>query len=127
MSQSKDLLTETFINYTTFLNNIKLFHFQTEKYSEHKSSDTLYSELLDGFDKLMEVLQGKYGKLKPIKDLKVEIRTIADIKVYAENFIDYIVDLEVNSFGDPLDSDITAILSEHKALVNRFIYLLKFK
>ena|SRR5438105_2431973 len=127
MSEQKDFLSDIFINYTIFLNNLKLFHFQTPKYSEHKSSDTLYSGLQDGFDKLMEVLQGKYEKIKPIKDIKIEIRTITDIKIYAENFIDYIVDLQVSTFNDPLDSEISAILDEHKALINRFIYLLKFE
>jgi len=40
----------------------KMFHWQTHRYSQHKTSDMLFEELLDKMDEMLEVGQGLIGK-----------------------------------------------------------------
>lgn len=44
-----------------FLNNVKMFHWNTYFYSEHKATDMLYEKLNDLVDELVETLMGKSG------------------------------------------------------------------
>ena len=56
--------------------NVKLYHWNTTKYSRHIASDKLFSNILEHSDKFMEVYIGKYGRSKIIK---------ADDKIILEN------------------------------------------
>lgn len=42
------------VNCLEFLNNLRLFHWNTKSYAQHISSDTLYSRLTYPIDKLVE-------------------------------------------------------------------------
>ena len=56
---------------TTFLvmlNTIKLYHWKTTSYSQHKSTDELYSSLNNIFDKFVEVTLGKKGTRTNLTD-----------------------------------------------------------
>ena len=44
------------------LNTVKLYHWKTMKYAEHKATDDLYGELNDKIDEFVEVLMGKDGR-----------------------------------------------------------------
>jgi hypothetical protein len=45
-----------------YLNQIKLYHWNTMEYSRHKASDELYSNLQDTIDKFVECYIGRYGR-----------------------------------------------------------------
>ena len=44
-----------------YQNMIKIYHWQTPKYSRHKASDKLFKNMVEKFDQLVEVLQGSWG------------------------------------------------------------------
>jgi len=43
------------------LNMVKLYHWKTRSYAQHKATDELYSKLNEDIDKFIEILLGKTG------------------------------------------------------------------
>ena len=46
------------------LNQIKVYHWQTKSFSEHKALDMAYGALGELIDQFVEVYQGTFGRLK---------------------------------------------------------------
>lgn len=109
--------------------NLKLFHFQTQYYGAHKAADWLGKQFANRMDELMEVIQGKYGRV-PAMRTSIDIETIPDSKMpaYARHFIRYLSDIETqlddNSYTN---SDLITVIDQIKDDVNKFIYLLSFR
>lgn len=57
-SSFETTLVKTFFDMTTHL---KIFHWQTQFFSNHKSADELVSELLESMDEFLEIYQGIVG------------------------------------------------------------------
>jgi hypothetical protein len=53
-----------FLQYATL---IKLYHWNTQSYSRHKSSDQLYENIQTGMDKFVEIYIGIYGRKEVFK------------------------------------------------------------
>jgi len=49
--------------FLTFQNQIKILHWQTTSYSEHKTLDGLYEALEANIDDFVETFMGKYGRI----------------------------------------------------------------
>lgn len=130
MSAQKEidtLLTQTFKFNMEFITNLKLFHFQTPKYSDHKSADTLYESMQTNFDILMETMQGKYGRI-PKTDLTINVSTIVNFDIVVIDYLQYIETVEKFLNEDPIQtSDILTILGNIKIDCNKFLYLYTFK
>ena len=47
----------------TYQNQVKILHWQTTSYSEHKSLGDLYDGLSGHIDQFVEVFMGKYGRI----------------------------------------------------------------
>lgn len=48
--------------FLSFLNQLKVYHWQTFSYAEHKAFGKAYEDLDELFDQFIEVYYGKYGK-----------------------------------------------------------------
>ena len=48
----------------TILNQVKIYHWQTKSFSEHKALDNAYSDLSGLIDEFVEVYQGIFGRVK---------------------------------------------------------------
>ena len=48
----------------TMFNQIKIFHWQTHSYSEHKALDMAYEQLEDSIDEFVEKYQGIFGRVR---------------------------------------------------------------
>ena len=48
----------------TILNQIKVYHWQTTSFSEHKALDMAYEALEESIDDFVEVYQGTFGRVK---------------------------------------------------------------
>lgn len=108
------------------LNNIKLYHWNTFSYPEHKATDELYSSLGDNIDKFVEILLGKEHsrinlkyiqaiKIHNLNDKKALIESINRYKMYLDNM--------TSSFG----TDLLNIRDEILGELNKFLYLLTLK
>lgn len=111
-----------------FQEQLRVFHWQSETYAQHKAFGKAYENIGDLVDQFVEVLMGKHGKLEA-EDGKyqVELTNFKDGNVdnVLNEFISYLDTFE--SELDEKDTDLLNIRDEIKAEVNRLKYLLTLK
>jgi hypothetical protein len=120
-----DTLNQISINMFNHYVSMKLYHFQTELYSAHKTSDTYIEKYLGLMDRFMEVAQGIYGKVNLKKyDIKGSSHTDDNIVNHINGFIKYIN----TGMKDVLDdnTDLLTIRDELLSEANQLKYLLTF-
>jgi hypothetical protein len=108
-------------------NQIRIFHWQTTSYAQHKAFDKAYKSLGDLIDTFVEVYMGKYGRSKAKTYYTVELENISDDCMPAiDSYISYLIG--INSELDSVnDSDLLNIRDEMLGELNRLKYLLTLK
>ncbi len=111
-------------------NTVKLYHWSTNLYSRHKSSDDLFGIITSLTDKFMETYQGKYGKISRsnIDDIDIKSKIISDdnFVIYLRNVSQFLEDIIKNKFLSSKDTDLLNIRDELLGEINKSIYLLTF-
>jgi DNA-binding ferritin-like protein len=111
------------------LNIIKLYHWKTHSYAEHKATDDLYEKLNSHIDKFVEVLLGKdQSRVKMLErriDL-VDVHDTKEIKTRIHEYREFLSDMNIY-FDVKRDSDLMSIRDDILADLNQFLYLLSFK
>jgi hypothetical protein len=107
------------------LNTIKLFHWKTHSFPEHKNTDELYSTLNENIDRFVEVMLGKYGgRIDREFTFKCKnFSSTAELKKYIQKKINYLITFNQLFKGE---SDLLNIRDEMVAELNKFFYLLSF-
>lgn len=121
----KSEIVETFIG---MINTVKLYHWNTHSFSQHKATDELYERLNEHVDKFVEVLLGK--KEDRIKHLSSSIPLVNkhskyDFKNKIYQYRDYLISMN-SCLDSTRDSDLLNIRDEILADLNQFLYLLTF-
>lgn len=104
---------------------MKILHWQTESFAEHKAFNKAYNALDDAFDTLMEAYMGKYGRPKfgGVKNLAV-----ADYEnVKLDAFIDGLIEFFASAFMADSDKELDNICQEITATLDTLKYLLTLK
>lgn len=121
---SQESLTHCFLE---MLNTIKLYHWHTHSYPEHKATDELYSSLNEHIDKFVEVMLGKTGSRLgnvPRKSLIIhDPQDTQGIKKRVEELKQILFRFPLST---PEDGDLANIRDEIVADLNQFLYLLTF-
>jgi DNA-binding ferritin-like protein len=123
--QNKSHIVRVFLE---MLNLIKLYHWKTHSYAEHKATDELYAKLNEHIDTFVEVLLGKDGsRIKSIEKRMplVDAKNIVDFKQRMYEYREFLLDLN-NHFDKNRDSDLLNIRDEILADLNQFLYLITF-
>lgn len=112
------------------LMSVKLYHWKTNSYATHESTDKLYNELNEQIDKFIEIMLGKgvSKELINVKGLKFQSFTFEQFKKYINNCKRDLSKLssickEINES----DTDLLNIRDEILGSLNQFSYLLGFK
>lgn len=104
---------------------LKILHWQTESYAEHKAFENIYKALSERFDRIIEIYSGKYqrpkfGGVKPI--------TFADYdNLKIEAFIESVDNFLTNAFMAEQDSELANVRDEARADLMKLKYLLSLK
>lgn len=109
---------------------IKLLHWQTRSYAEHKALDKLFSGIVSFQDTLVETIMGKYGRPKLSGDYKILTMENYDECNCSEVIekIKHCYSKECKSyFTAEEDPEILNILDEIIALLDKTMYLLTLK
>jgi hypothetical protein len=112
--------------FLSYLNQLKVYHWQTFSYAQHKALGKAYEELDELMDQFVEVYYGKYGK----GDLSSSYPTITysynktDVKKELGNLKRELLKYLRNELLQPSDSDLRNIVDEIEATINRLQYLL---
>jgi len=111
------------------LNIVKLYHWKTRSYPQHKATDELYEKLNTNIDRFVEVLLGKDESRVKIVDKRmdlIEAENTKDIKAKIHEYRAFLIDLN-RFFGKDKDSDLLSIRDDILESLNQFLYLLTFK
>lgn len=110
------------------LNVVKLYHWKTTSYAQHKATDELYERLNDNIDKFIEILLGKdETRIKMIED-KIKSMDSENKKDFKSRIYEYRSFLtEMNMYFDERrDTDLLSLRDEILGDINQFLYLMTF-
>jgi hypothetical protein len=108
------------------LHMIKLYHWNTRSYSQHKATDELHERLSGNMDKFVEVFLGKTGARLHHMDEKIRLLNIQrshDLKQRIYQFREFMIEMN-DCLHKHRDTDLLNIRDEILADLNQFLYLL---
>jgi hypothetical protein len=111
------------------LNVVKLYHWKTHSYSQHKATDELYGRLNENIDKFVEVLLGKDGSRIDMIEKNIYLKDYSETSDFKQKIYEYrefLKDLSIY-FDNRNDSDLISIRDDILADINQFLYLMTFK
>lgn len=110
------------------LNLVKLYHWKTHSYAQHKATDELYERLNEKIDEFIEVLLGKDESRIRMLEKRIELvdaNNVKDFKSRIYEYRDFLIDM--NSYFDvKRDTDLLSIRDEILSHINQFLYLMTF-
>ena len=110
------------------LTMIKLYHWKTHSYSQHKATDELYSKLNENIDRFVEVLLGKSKQRVRMLENKMtmyDLEEKIELKEHIFEYRQFLIDME-RDFSPKKDTDLLSIRDDILADLNQFLYLLSF-
>ena len=119
------MTNEIVINLLAMENQMRIFHWQTMSFAEHRAFGKIYENLADLIDSFVEVCMAKHGRPDFGGEFSIPLFDYKSINVdqYINSMIEFLISLD-NVYQEPLDSDILNIRDEMLAEANRLKYLL---
>jgi DNA-binding ferritin-like protein len=124
-SYSKSNIVRIFLE---MLNMIKLYHWKTRSYSQHKATDELYAKMQENVDRFIEVLLGKDESRVKMMEKRIDLFDTESKMEFKSRLLKYrkfLTDLNIY-FDESQDSDLLNIRDELLADLNQFLYLFSF-
>ena len=109
---------------------LKLYHWQTKSYAEHKALDEAFGSLIDLSDELMESTMGKYGRpdMKGLCDFTLKNYVDDGSLLHFVQEMKICYDEKLRSmFSKEKDPELLNILDEIIAMFDKTTYLLTLK
>jgi hypothetical protein len=122
-NRDKSMFVKTFLE---ILNMVKLYHWRTHSYSEHKATDDLYSNLNGHMDTFIEILMGKDESHIRMLEKKIQLIDLSnktDFKAKIYEFREFLIDMNMH-LNSSRDSDLLNVRDEILGDINQFLYLL---
>jgi hypothetical protein len=110
------------------LNMVKLYHWKTLSYSQHKATDELYAKLNKNIDSFIEVLIGKEERRIKMLEKRIDLIDPSNTRDFKSRIYDYrefLTDINLY-FDDKKDTDLLSIRDEILSDINQFLYLMTF-
>lgn len=122
-------MEKVIVNLVKLQNQLRVLHWQTDSYAQHKAFGKAY-EGLDGLiDSLVEVHQGKYGKIMYSTPLSIDLVNIDEISI--DEVLAEVTDYLSAEFGGMVDTakdtDCLNIRDSILQELNQLKYLLTLK
>ena len=115
------------IMFLQMLNTVKLYHWKTSSYAQHKATDELYANLNTNIDTFVETMLGKTGdrvNLTGVKSLPLlDYSNLSSFKQEIEKYKQFLINMKLNATNN---SDLLNIRDEILGNLNQFTYLLTF-
>ena len=114
------------------LNTVKLYHWKTSNYAQHKATDELYTNLNTNIDTFVEIMLGKTGgrvNLSGHKTLPLfDYNNVNDFQKEINKFKQFLIDMNKdNTINISNNTDLLNVRDEILGHLNQFTYLLTFK
>jgi len=110
------------------LNTVKLYHWKTRSYAQHKATDELYQNLNENIDKFVEVWLGKEQSRIKMMEKKIDLIDYSNVNDFKDRIHKYreILTNMNNYFDQKKDSDLFSIRDDILVNINQFLYLMSF-
>jgi len=108
------------------LNMIKLYHWKTHSFSQHKATDELHERISENTDKFIEVIMGKDQSRIQMMESKIQLidpNKVTDFKDRILKFREFLENMNIY-FDKRNDTDLLNIRDEMLSDINQFLYLL---
>jgi hypothetical protein len=114
------------------LNTVKLYHWKTSSYAEHKATDELYTNLNLNIDSFVEIMLGKTGGRVNLTGQKtlplLDYTNVNDFKTEVNKYKNFLIQMNNdNNLNIKDNSDLMNVRDEILSNLNQFTYLLTFK
>jgi hypothetical protein len=114
------------------LNTVKLYHWKTTSFAQHKATDELYSQLNESIDSFVEIMLGKSGSRVNLTGTKtiplLDYTDLSDFKKEVEQYKHYLIGMSNNEIlKNGSNTDLLNTRDEILGHLNQFTYLLTFK
>ena len=109
------------------LNMVKLYHWKTHSYAQHKATDELYERLNKHIDEFVEVLLGKENKRVKMVEKTLRIldnSSSNEFKTHIYEFREFLVSIDTHF--NKKDSGLLSIRDDLLVDINQFLYLMTF-
>ena len=122
----KKVSFEFLLNLMNYKNQLRMNHWQTFTYSEHKMTDELIEEIDEKVDEIGETLMGTFGRpnINPFNS------KISNIDLFATKSVIDKIDEElcklIESYKDTSYEGIISLLGDFSADIKKFKYLATF-
>lgn len=123
---SENLKTNIVEIFLGMLNTVKLYHWKTHSFAEHKATDELYSSLNEHIDSFVEIALGKdESRLKTIhKSIQAfNDKKKHDFKARVYEYRRFLISMN-DSLDKSRDTDLLNVRDEILGDINKFLYLL---
>lgn len=138
MAGTKKNIYKVLLTFLNFVNTIKLYHWRTLSYAEHKATDELFGNLQTNIDKFIEVFLGHIRAGAGATAPRITVPSVFHItannfessqKLHAEveKFRAFLINIDRYIGTAASNSDLNNIRDEILADVNKFMYLMTFK
>ena len=114
------------------LNTVKLYHWKTTSFAQHKATDELYSKLNESIDTFVETMLGKTGSRVNLTGTKsiplLDYTELSGFKKEVEHYKHYLIGMTIDTtLNSGSNTDLLNIRDEILGHLNQFTYLLTFK
>ena len=111
---------------------VKLYHWKTNSYAQHKATDELYANLNLNIDKFVEIMLGKTGGRVNLTGQKyiplLDYTDLSNFKSEVEKYKQFLIEMNKDAGLNISDnSDLLNVRDEILGNLNQFTYLLTFK
>ena len=116
-------------NFLTILNQIKIFHWQTESYAQHNAFGNYYDEMDKLIDKFIEVYQGKYNRIMYKNKSSITLIDISEnnINTLIKTILSFLTDNLIKDYLHKNDTDLISLRDDMLNETNKLKYLLTLK
>lgn len=122
-------MDKVIVNLLKLQNQLRVLHWQTLSYAAHKALGSAYEDLDSLIDSLVEIHQGKYGRI--VFDTPIALGLVNQDEIDLEDVLTQLNDYLTSTFNemhDPVkDTDCLNIRDEILAVINKLRYLLTLK
>lgn len=118
------------VPFLSFLNQLKIYHWQTFSYAQHKALGNAYEDLDELFDTFIETYLGKYGKNYENKQYTFTLDSLkedTDVKKAFQQKKLALLNYLRNDLLSENDKDLLNIADEIEGRINHLQYLLDLK
>ena len=108
-----------------FQQQLRIFHWQTVSYAQHKAFGKIYESLDPLVDSFVETYMGKFGRAKPTLTYHIELKSLSDNNAndVIEGFKGYLESMS----NEDLSTDLLNIRDSILGEVHTLQYLLSLK